>query len=56
MKLGVRDDLSARVEHAADVGADGVADVVEDGVVPVRVTGISPESLRFGLGLKREKA
>lgn len=44
------------MEHAADIGADGVVDVVEGAVVPLRVAGISPESLRFGLGLKREQA
>ena len=56
MRERERDHLGARMEHAADIGADGVVDVVEGAVVPLRVAGISPESLRFGLGLKREQA
>lgn len=48
------DHLGSRMEHAANIGSDGITDVVEGAVVPLRVTGIS-EGLRCRLGLSQEK-
>ena len=48
-------DLGSGMEHAANIGSDGIADVVEGAVVPLRVTGISPEGLWCRLGLSQDK-
>lgn len=44
------------MEHAANIGSNGIPDVVEGAVMPLRVAGISPESLRRRLGLKHKQA
>jgi len=41
----MRYNLGARMEHAANIGSDGISNIVEGAVVPLRVTGFSLEGL-----------